>query len=332
MPVVGLPNALSQAIAAEGERLPAQDLVQAAQRLSSAYRRETAGLPVRLNEAERVAYVAMRLPATYAAVCAALDEMARVVDVTEFDSCLDAGSGPGTASLAARERLASLSIFKQIERDGGWSSIAARLSGAMGFQASRGNGDIVSVIEQSRTYDLVLAAYVLNELPRANLDGAIRALWSATASALVVVEPGTPHGFEVVGRVRTLCLESGGFAAAPCTHNAACPMTPSDWCHRAVRVERSPLHRKLKDAALGFEDEKFSYVVITRRAPTRLAPSRIVRRPIRAGGHVHLDLCSENGLTRSTITRADRSPYKAARDADWGDLWPPTKADDGALG
>jgi ribosomal protein RSM22 (predicted rRNA methylase) len=100
-------------------------------------------------------------------------------------------------------------------------------------------------------------------------------------------------------------------------------MNERDWCHRTVRVERSAWHRALKLADLAFEDEKFSYVAMTRARPSHQAGARIVRRPIRAGGHVHLDLCSQAGLTRTTVARSARTLYKAARDAEWGDAWPP---------
>jgi len=330
MPVVSLPVALSRAIAAEAERLPAGELLQAAQRLSAAYRRQAGGVPVRLSDSERAAYTAMRLPATYAALCVVLAEMSRAIDVTPLLRCLDAGAGPGTASLAVRRCLPQVSAFSQIERDAGWSESAGRLSAAMGLVAPRAIGDIATAA--AAAHDLVVAAYVLNEVSQATLDATVRTLWSATASALVVVEPGTPQGFAVVRRVRDICLELGGHTAAPCTHNASCPMTSGDWCHRAVRVERGAWHRKLKLARLGFEDEKFSYVVMTRPEPRRMAQARIVRRPIRAGGHVHLDLCSQTGLARKTVTRAERSAYKAARGADWGDVWSPTAPDGGEVG
>ena len=324
MPINSLPHALSRAIAAAGARLPREALIDAAKSLSSSYRRNTNALPARLTEAERVAYAAMRLPATYAAVSVALLELSRVFDVSGLGRCLDVGAGPGTASLAARAVLPNLSAYAQVERDSGWFELAQLLSDAAGLKPSRVVGDVATTALTA--HDLVIGAYVLNEQPKHALDACVRALWSATTAALVIVEPGTPHGFGVVRRAREICLELGGHAAAPCTHNASCPMTEDDWCHRTVRVERSALHRALKLAELGFEDEKFSYVAITRSPPRRIAPARIVRRPIRAGGHVHLDLCARTGLERTTVGRAERAIYKTARNAEWGELWPPMTA------
>lgn len=330
MSIVDLPNALARVIAEESNRLPLQDLVYAAQRLSAAYRRGGISLPRRLTEAERIAYVAVRLPATYATVRMALAEMSRVVETGNFAHCLDVGAGPGTASLAVLAAMPHVSSFWQVERDPGWNEIAESLARAAGLNASRSIGDVATLT--APPCQLVVAAYVLNELPGPKLDAIVQGLWAVASAALVVVEPGTPRGFAAVRRVREICLELGGHAAAPCTHDAPCPMTSNDWCHQAVRIGRGPLHRKLKLAQLGFEDEKFSYLVMTRLNPRHLARARIVRRPIRAGGHVHLDLCSAEGLSRSTVGRADRASYKAARGVAWGELWPPTTPDDDELG
>ncbi|WP_218782042.1 small ribosomal subunit Rsm22 family protein, partial [Streptomyces caniscabiei] len=57
--------------------------------------------------------------------------------------------------------------------------------------------------------------------------------------------------------------------------------------------------------------------------------SRIVRRPQIRKGQVLLDLCApEPALTRTTVTKRHGPLYRAARDADWGDSWPPPHGDD----
>jgi ribosomal protein RSM22 (predicted rRNA methylase) len=320
MPLAVLPSSLARAVAAETSRLPLGDLVHAAQSLSLSYRHQGGTIPQALSEPSRAAYLAVRLPATHAAISAAFSETSRTIDGATLRTCLDIGAGPGTATFAAHGTWPTITAFQQLERDRGWATIAARLAQSLGINAASVAADVASA--HVAPHDLVVAGYALNELTKDRLDAAVKRLWAATTVVLVVVEPGTPAGFAVVRRVRELCLELGGHAAAPCTHNDQCPMSIDDWCHRAVRTERNSLHRQLKDAQLGFEDEKFSFVAITRAPPLRLAPSRIIRRPIRAGGHVHLDLCTNGEVVRATVTRADRTSYKAARDAQWGELWP----------
>jgi ribosomal protein RSM22 (predicted rRNA methylase) len=93
-----------------------------------------------------------------------------------------------------------------------------------------------------------------------------------------------------------------------------------DWCHFSERLERSAAHRRLKGAELGYEDEKFSYVVAS-KLPARKAAARIVRHPQQSKGHVDLQLCAPGGLRNQTVTRSQRQEYKQARRAKWGDEW-----------
>ncbi|HEX3155503.1 MAG TPA: small ribosomal subunit Rsm22 family protein, partial [Candidatus Angelobacter sp.] len=94
-----------------------------------------------------------------------------------------------------------------------------------------------------------------------------------------------------------------------------------DWCHFSQRVERTSQHRQLKGGALGYEDEKFSYLVAAKISAPSTA-SRIVRHPGKHSGHIQLVLCTPGGkIEQNTITRSRKEAYKRARKAEWGDLW-----------
>jgi ribosomal protein RSM22 (predicted rRNA methylase) len=160
----------------------------------------------------------------------------------------------------------------------------------------------------------VLASYVLGEL-RAP---AAAHLWAQTTGTIVFVEPGTPAGYRRILDARAAVLDAGGSTVAPCPHDLPCPLPADDWCHFAVRLPRSRLHRRAKGADLGWEDEKFSYAALARE-PATDAPARILRQPQARSGHVHLATCEEDGLHRRTISRSHGAVYKAARAAGWGD-------------
>ncbi len=84
-----------------------------------------------------------------------------------------------------------------------------------------------------------------------------------------------------------------------------------------------PLHRQVKGGSLAYEDEKFSYVAAA-RFPVAPAASRVVRRPQIRKGQVLLELCGpDESLHRETVTKRHGPLYRAARDTDWGDAWPP---------
>jgi ribosomal protein RSM22 (predicted rRNA methylase) len=138
------------------------------------------------------------------------------------------------------------------------------------------------------------------------------------------VEPGTPDGFARVLAARDVLRAAGLHIAAPCPHQADCPLAsaPPDWCHFASRVNRSPLHRRLKDADLGHEDEKFAYVIAT-DAPVPAAPARVLRHPQKRKGLVTLQLCTpDDGVRQALVSKRQGADYRAARDVAWGDAWP----------
>jgi len=100
----------------------------------------------------------------------------------------------------------------------------------------------------------------------------------------------------------------------------ACPLVPSDWCHFAVRLPRTELHRALKDGTRNFEDEKFSYLVAT-RLPIQPAAARVIGRPGRPKGRVMLELCTNAGGRGRAVVHRSADAYREARSIEWGDEW-----------
>ena len=164
--------------------------------------------------------------------------------------------------------------------------------------------------------DLVVASYVLGELN--DVAGAAARLWEQTADTIAFVEPGTPAGYRRVLAARAAVIEAGGHTVAPCPHDLTCPLPANDWCHFAVRLPRSKLHRRAKNVELGYEDEKFSYAVLSRERASKAA-ARIIRQPQVRSGHVNLVTCEPDGIHDRTISRKQGGLYKQARSAAWGD-------------
>ncbi|WP_461030901.1 small ribosomal subunit Rsm22 family protein, partial [Streptomyces sparsus] len=206
--------------------------------------------------------------------------------------------------------------------------------------------------------DLVTVSYVLGELTESDRAAAVAAAARA-AHVVAVVEPGTPDGYLRVLAARDRLVADGFRVLAPCPHSDACPLVPEeDWCHFAARVSRSSLHRQVKGGALAHEDEKFSYVAAVRvgdrsaglgaeqgagqgvgqdaggdgradggdghEGGVTPAAARIVRRPQIRKGQVLLDLCERDGGVRREVVSKRHGPrYRSARNAAWGDDWPP---------
>jgi ribosomal protein RSM22 (predicted rRNA methylase) len=314
-------RALREAVAGAAATVPGVDLQRAVEALSRRYRDGAAGGAVgRLTDAERLAYAVVRLPATAAALDAVFDALARHTRV-EPQTITDLGAGPGTVLWPAVSRWPAIRRVTLLDRDPELLRLGVRLWNRPAPEVQLRTGDLATV--DAPAADIVVLSYAVGELtePRA-VQTIDRALALATG-ALVVVEPGTPAGFARLRTVRDRLRTVGAIIAAPCPHQDACPMAGADWCHFAVRLDRSRAHRQSKHAVLGWEDEKFAYVVAV-RDPALLrarAGARVIRRPRKETGHVRLTLCAADGLTDAVVTR--RAPdYRAARGAAWGDPWP----------
>jgi ribosomal protein RSM22 (predicted rRNA methylase) len=166
-------------------------------------------------------------------------------------------------------------------------------------------------------HDLVIASYSLAE--QDDPAQALR-LWTAARQTLVIVEPGTPPHFAFLREVRARLLAAGAPLAAPCPGEQDCPLLPHDWCHFAARVERSSFHRRLKEGALGYEDEKFSYLIFSRE-PVQRPAGRILRRPQHRPGLVTLEICRGERTETARLSKSDRERFRAARKAGWGGAW-----------
>src|SRR5262249_23081192 len=103
--------------------------------------------------------------------------------------------------------------------------------------------------------DLVIASFVIAEI--AEPSSVVTKLYAATTDVLVLIEPGTPQGFDRIRDARAQLLEQGAHILAPCTHANACPMGGSDWCHFTQRLPRSRDHMQAKGASVPYEDERY---------------------------------------------------------------------------
>jgi len=305
--------------------LPPKQAGQAVERLIANYRGATpTDAPILRDRADVVAYAAYRMPATFEAVRSALEAFADAVPQWSPASHVDVGGGTGAATWAVSSTWDGTRPVTVLD----WAEPALALGRevAAAHPALRGarwqRARIGTALALEPT-DLVTVSYVLNELAAPDRAVLVDAAASA-AQAVVIVEPGTPDGYARVIEARDRLIAAGFRVAAPCPHSAACPIVPgTDWCHFSARVSRSSLHRQVKGGSLPYEDEKFSYVAAA-RFPVSPVSSRVVRRPQIRKGQVLLDLCeAEERLSRTTVTKKHGDLYRAARDADWGDAWPP---------
>lgn len=304
------PPALTAALDALLDGMSRKDLAARAGVLSAAYRagRSSGGIA---GEADALAYACTRMPATFAVNAAVLDRLVEVWPDFTPATLLDVGAGTGAASWAARERWPDATVT-MLDANAPLRALAARLMPQAAILA----GDLTAAKPPA---DLVVASYVLAELPEARAAIVAADLWRDTRQALVLVEPGTPQGFARIRAARAALIANGAHIAAPCTHDNECPMRGDDWCHFSQRLARSRDHMLLKDGSVPFEDERFSYVIATRER--RSAGARILAQVAEAKPGLTFKLCDETGLHAQFVPARDRPEARRVRRKGWGDLF-----------
>jgi ribosomal protein RSM22 (predicted rRNA methylase) len=316
-----LPPALTAALDTLLQGVPRKDLAVAAKALSEGYR---AGKPSHaiVTPLQALAYAVARMPATHAAASAVFARLAEVLPDFRPAGLLDVGAGTGAASWAARAQWPDIGVA-MLEPNPALRELARRLMPDAELLAGKLDAPKPQV-------DLVVASYVLAELPEDKAGSIALELWQSAQAALVLIEPGTPQGFARIRAARTALIGAGAHAAAPCTHDNVCPISfgasqsdqheaADDWCHFSQRLARSRDHMLLKDATVPFEDERYSYVAVTREKMATGA--RILAPALEAKPGLTFKLCDETGLRAQFVASRDKDAYRRVKKRGWGDLF-----------
>lgn len=296
------------------------DMSAAAEGISRRYR-ENDGSGRRMVSSRRdiLAYAAVRMPATFGAVCRSLQLTLECVpeERRDFQTVLDIGAGTGAASIAAA-LTAECSEIRCIEREPEMMALGELFTGICGVPAQWSRGDITEGI--SGKAELVLCSYCLNELTQSDRRNAVKRLWDSTQRMLLIIEPGTPEGWSHMMEIRRQLIDMGGHIAAPCPSQGECPLDGGDWCHFTERIQRSRMHKRLKGGDVPYEDEKFCFIAASRE-PAEPCGARVLRHPLTESGRITLELCTPAGRERRMVTK--KSPqFKAARKAESGSGFP----------
>ncbi|HKU64826.1 MAG TPA: small ribosomal subunit Rsm22 family protein [Rhizomicrobium sp.] len=324
---------LTKALAVLLDGVSRKELAAAAQKLSAGYRRGATSQAI-LTPADAAAYAVARMPATTAACAAVFARLAGVMPGFAPASLLDVGAGTGAASWAAIGQWAGIASVTMLDHNPALRALARKLADSGALAAAKIlSGDLkverhISNLEKGA--DLVVASYVLAELPEEKAAATAVDLWQSANTALALIEPGTPDGFARIRSARAALIAAGAHVAAPCTHDALCPLTgrsvrasgsdqQKDWCHFSQRLPRSRDHMLLKEASVPFEDERYSYVVVTRE---RVASgARILAPPLETKPGLTFKLCDETGLRAQFVAVRDKEEYRRVRKRGWGDLF-----------
>jgi len=273
---------------------------------------------------EHVAYVLYRMPATYAAISLVLRRLQESMPTFQPKRLLDLGSGPGTAIVASLKRF-SLDTVVAVDRSREFQQLFEMMNPSILAPAVHISWKLWDLASRKRyrdRYDLMTIAYSAGEWTEAMREYWLE--WSSShVKVLVIVEPGTPAGFQTILECRQRLIDLGAQLLAPCPHTLPCPMEQMDaWCHVSVRVPRSTIHRRIKEGELGYEDEKLCYLIalFSHSEKAIVAPSRVVQTPSHRSGHSYLSLCTDQGNYQEIIvSKKEKETYQRAKRCQWGD-------------
>lgn len=282
-------------------------VIEAGRKISENYRFSSGnGLRLATTQIDAVSYAASRMPATYEVA----KDVLSLLDVSPT-TIIDIGAGTGASALAALE-IFPFARITAIEREKEMSKVGQYLCPDLRW--------IVTDYKNTpnEQFSLVMTSYVLNELPESEIESFCNKLALLSSDVVVMIDKGTPDGFERLKRARKYMEELSFSVFAPCATDV-CPLK-DDWCAFYVRVERSRLHKDVKGGEAGYEDEKYSYLAFSKVKRGR-AESRILRHPEIGAKIVSLKLCTPSGIEKLTLSKRDGERYKKAKKSKAGDIF-----------
>ncbi|XP_010533560.1 PREDICTED: uncharacterized protein LOC104809314 isoform X2 [Tarenaya hassleriana] len=254
------------------------------------------------RDGETAAYVASRMPAVFSACYRVLTEIRRRLPDFAPEKVLDFGAGTGSGFWAVKEvwpksveKINLVEPSQSMQRAG-----RSLIQGLKDVPLIHGYTSLLAlskdISSSERKHDLVIASYVLGEIPSLkDRITVVRQLWDLTQDVLVLLEPGTPHGANIISQMRShilwmekrklrklekkmkkepeskdlLDLKAGAYVVAPCPHDGKCPLeNTGKYCHFVQRLQRTSSQRAYKrtkgEPLRGFEDEKFCFVAFRR--------------------------------------------------------------------
>ena len=312
-----IPEDLKNAIDELISKNKTNEIIENAQIISNRYRKNDGkGKRLLTEKNETISYAISRMPATYAAVYSAVSQTLENYD-GELQTLFDIGAGTGAATWAVNELL-EITEAKCFERESNMINIGKQLMSNNELNKVEWKQFDVLRDEIDKRADIVIASYMINELPENERETVIEKLWNVTNKLLIIIEPGTPVGFKNVLKVRKKLLNDGGYIVAPCSCEGECQISKDDWCAFYTRVFRSAIHKQAKNGELGYEDEKFSYIAFS-KVPIQNMGSRILRHPQIYKGYINVKLCTKDGIQEKKYSKKDGEIYKKVRKLDAGE-------------
>ena len=271
------------------------------------------------SDVQALSYLASRMGETSVVVYSVLEKLNNLISLdNQVKSVLDLGSGTGSVLWALKNFLFSADIVA-VEKQESMIKYSKLLSKYLEYNINYINEDVLSSkVENLTLFDLVIESFMLNEMSGNDRKQTLDLMMSKTNKFIVLIEPGTPNSYTKMMEDRDYLLSKGFCLVLPCPHGCKCGLV-DDYCNFTVRVDRTKISRYIKDSQLGYEDEKFFYLIFSKDVIEN-GCSTILRKPVFAKNRVELKLCNKDGsVCKTVVTKNNKQQYSQAKKLKHGD-------------
>jgi ribosomal protein RSM22 (predicted rRNA methylase) len=277
---------------------------------------------------DALAYLALRVPATYAQILAAASAVQEVMPTWQPTSLLDIGAGPGTGTWAIRVLWPEITSITNIDQDRHLISLSQAIAQDTNIPIATSwkQRSVISGIGDSEgLYDIVLIANVLNELSTAQQEKLIGQAYNHCRGVLLLIEPGTPQGSTIISQAAKK-LSHAGTLLAPYS-NTTFISDDDYWLHFPQRFIRPEFQRRIRqrmrdssDMASDWEEAKYSYVAVS-KLPAEVIPWGRCVGPIKIQkGFLEVPILTQDGINVVKVLKRHKPQYTFAKNLRWGQI------------
>lgn len=291
--------------------------------LSATYRSEKINSANVVNSTNKaLSYVSSRMQETSVIIDDVLNKLNSLVDLSGcVFSALDFGSGTGSALWALENFVKNIPVVA-VEREMQMLNCAQELCKDLDLNITYLNDDVFSnKVKCMPQSDLVIESFMLNEMTQQDSQKALDLMIEKSKNFIVLIEPGTPNSYKKMMETKKYVLSKGLKIVLPCPHGQECGLK-EDYCNFSVRVNRTKTSMQIKNATLGYEDEKYFYLIFSKNQIGRAHKNIIIRRPQIRKSCIDLKLCCNDTMIQNkTVTKKDKDNYHKAKHLKHGDIF-----------
>lgn len=178
------------------------------------------------------AYVAYYLATNFPKLESVLNMVG--IDLSDYKSLIDIGTGPGTFLLAAHALNPHLELVG-IDQSDLMLNQAMKLTKGLGVNCPISFGK--KLLKENNDKNLFLFSHSINEMLDAQIDSYLDTIDNQD---ILIIEPGTKEVYQKLMLVRQKMIEKNYNIHFPCSSNESCLMNQEhDWCHQYIMVKHS---------------------------------------------------------------------------------------------